>query len=87
MDNNIEDFDVYIGNLYLPLLNDVAVMPSSSIVRKSILDHTIKFKEDAYDEDLDDLVSEIEEEKMVEYEVEEARSKSMEDTAFKDVVF
>ena len=46
--NNVQDFDIYRGNLYLPLLYDVSVMPSSSIVRKSFLDDTIKFKEDVF---------------------------------------
>ena len=61
--------------------------PKSIDKRKTKKESSIKFKEDAYDEeDLDDLVSEVEEEKMEEYEVEEARSKSMEDTAFNEVV-
>jgi glycosyltransferase involved in cell wall biosynthesis len=48
LEKNIQDFDVYMGNLYLPLLYDVSVMPSSSIVRKSFLDDTIKFKEEVF---------------------------------------
>ena len=60
--------------------------PKSVEKRKTRKEDSFQFKEEVSDdEDLDDLLSEVDEEKMEEYEVEEARSKGMEDTAFKDV--
>lgn len=79
-----------LKNIKIKIKSEIEIgkqKPKSVDKRKTKKEASIKFKEDVYDaEDLDDLVSEGEEEKMEEYEVEEVRSESMEDTAFKDVV-
>ncbi len=61
--------------------------PKAVDKRKAKKEDLLKFKEEAYDEEeLDELVSEVEGEKMDEYRVEEKRSRRLGDADLKDIV-